>query len=215
LTPVMSHLSRLRSNWGAPRHQHCKYDHNENERSPLDGRITGRTRACGFDTLQYDGLRLGSTECGESRTTGFRTPLLPLTRHRRSARLFANRTVAVEVTVIIRRTRSPEIRWGRDPPNDGTANGSADVNNAPNIRGLAEFAPEPGTGRVRAESDLVSRFALLPHIDCTRCGCKYACGEEARAGSSLATRSAHLDWLKLHVEDSRARAERAVQPSLM
>jgi hypothetical protein len=35
------------------------------------------------------------------------------------------------------------------------------------------------------------QYQLLPHIECTRCGCKYACGEEARAGSSLATRSAH------------------------
>jgi hypothetical protein len=58
-----------------------------------------------------------------------------MTRHYRSARLLGNRTVPVGATVIIRRTRSPEIRWGRDPPNDGTANGSAGVNSAPDLGG--------------------------------------------------------------------------------
>ena len=62
-------------------------------------------------------------------------PLLPLTRHCRSARLFGNRTVPVEATVISRRPRSPEIRWGRDSPNDGTANGSAGVNCASDLGG--------------------------------------------------------------------------------
>jgi hypothetical protein len=37
--------------------------------------------------------------------------------------------------VIIRRTRSPEIRWGRDPSNDSTANGSAGVNSPPDLGG--------------------------------------------------------------------------------
>ena len=37
--------------------------------------------------------------------------------------------------MIIRRTRSPEIRWGRDPPNDGTASGGAGVNSAADLGG--------------------------------------------------------------------------------
>src|SRR5262245_48317996 len=62
-------------------------------------------------------------------------PLLPLTRYCRSARLLRNRTVPVEAATVTGRTRSPEIRWGRDPPNDCTANGSAGVNSAPDLGG--------------------------------------------------------------------------------
>jgi hypothetical protein len=43
--------------------------------------------------------------------------------------------IGIEATVIIRRTRSTEIRRGRNPPNDGTANGSAGVNSAPDLGG--------------------------------------------------------------------------------
>jgi hypothetical protein len=54
---VMSHLSRLRSSWGALRHQHCKYDHNENERRPLDAALRGGLGPAGstrFNTTDWE-----------------------------------------------------------------------------------------------------------------------------------------------------------------
>ena len=66
---------------------------------------------------------------------GFRTAAIAIDATLSVGAAFWDRTEPVEATVIIRRTRSPEIRWGRDPSNDSTANGSAGVNSPPDLGG--------------------------------------------------------------------------------
>lgn len=55
-------------------------------------------------------------------------------------------------TVITRRAPSPEIR-ARDSPNDGAANGRADVNSAPDVDAGVNSAPHLGGQRCGDHDD--------------------------------------------------------------
>jgi hypothetical protein len=124
----------------------CRRHMNYRRKPPsLDGRIT-----CRFKTPQATdwGFPYGPY-CHQPRQISLS-----------SARLFRNRSVPVEATAITGRTRSPEIRWSRNPPNDGTANGSSGVNSAPDLGGQ-RCGNHEGRGDSTGDRQFAEHLSLL------------------------------------------------------